>query len=221
MEITLLVALCRATQLENNRVGVQPLTREGRSWESLVFIVFWHSFALFFFLVNKIGATWGLWLVILMQHDSNSSVWGLPGDAYETMSHYVYVMPRNRKYKIKSLFQILMIRIVSHWSATKCIRSGVAPTTHLLWNMANPLKLLQHKTWNISVWKSKCWCSTHFIGASSTEILFGDFDSENFDPPRFTSVVFASKEMEMKPRPLGLSRIQVSLEEWRVVTLIL
>lgn len=182
MEITLLVALCRATQLENSRVGVQPLTREGRSWESLVFIVFWHSFALFFFLVNKIGATWGLWLVILMQHDSNSSVWGLPGDAYETMSHYVYVMPRNRKYKIKSLFQILMIRIVSHWSATKCIRSGVAPTTHLLWNMANPLKLLQHKTWNISVWKSKCWCSTHFIGASSTEILFGDFDSENFDP---------------------------------------
>ena len=52
MEITLLVALRRATQLENNRVGVQPLTREGRSWESLVFIVFWHSFALFFF-VNK------------------------------------------------------------------------------------------------------------------------------------------------------------------------
>ena len=52
MEITLLVALCRATQLEENRVGVQPKTREGRSWESLVFIVFWHSFALFF-LVNK------------------------------------------------------------------------------------------------------------------------------------------------------------------------
>ena len=53
MEITLLVALCRATQLETTGWG-PAFTREGWSWESLVFIVFWHSFALFFFCEQKL-----------------------------------------------------------------------------------------------------------------------------------------------------------------------